>query len=143
MLSFFTAAQPLCYRLRTKGEARVERALLEFFRSLLLARREEILVEAGRTVGGMSRDREEVLDEIDLGSMEAERTPVLRIRERERKLLSKIDAALARIDAGTYGVCEVCGDEIATERLKARPVTTLCIGCKAEQEDAERRNRSS
>jgi DnaK suppressor protein len=61
-----------------------------------------------------------------------------RIRDRERKLLSKIRSALERIDSGEFGICEMCGDEIGEERLKARPVTTLCISCKKKQEDQEK-----
>ena len=62
----------------------------------------------------------------------------LRIRDRERKLIFKIREALERIDAGTYGVCEICGCEIAEKRLLARPVTTMCIACKSRMEDLER-----
>lgn len=121
----------------------MERSQQEMFRRLLLARRAEILAEAGRTKGGLSGNRDEVMDEIDLGSAEAERAPVLRIRERERNLLAKIDEALLRLERGTYGICERCSEPIALERLAARPVTTLCITCKAEQEEEERRRQSS
>jgi DnaK suppressor protein len=62
----------------------------------------------------------------------------LRIRDRERKLIGKIKEALERIEQGTYGICEDCGEEISTERLKARPVTTLCIDCKKTQETEEK-----
>ncbi|EKD38754.1 MAG: hypothetical protein ACD_75C00621G0006, partial [uncultured bacterium] len=62
----------------------------------------------------------------------------LRIRDRERKLLSKIDEAIARIDDGSYGICEDCGEEIGLKRLEARPVTTLCIDCKTLQETREK-----
>ena len=63
---------------------------------------------------------------------------MLRIRDRERKLISKIDKALDRIEDGTFGICEECGEEITEGRLKARPVTTFCIGCKEEQEKLEK-----
>ena len=62
------------------------------------------------------------------------------MRDRERKLLTKIDEAFKRLDTGAYGRCEECGDDIAIERLKARPVTTLCIVCKSDQEARERPN---
>jgi DnaK suppressor protein len=62
----------------------------------------------------------------------------LRIRDRERKLISKIKEALDRLDQGTFGICEECGEDISEERLKARPVTTLCINCKKRQENEER-----
>jgi DnaK suppressor protein len=70
--------------------------------------------------------------------LESDRNFLLRIRDRERKLISKIQDALARIDDGTYGICEVCGEDISSERLKARPVTTLCINCKKRQEAQEK-----
>jgi DnaK suppressor protein len=63
---------------------------------------------------------------------------MLRIRDRERKLLNKIRSALERIDSGEFGICEGCGDEIGYERLEARPVTTFCITCKKKQEDMEK-----
>ena len=73
--------------------------------------------------------------------MESNRNSVLRIRDRERKLIFKIQDALRRLDDGNYGICEECGEEIGIERLKARPVTTLCIECKSSQEIEERKAR--
>jgi DnaK suppressor protein len=70
--------------------------------------------------------------------MESDRNFELRIRDRERKLISKIKDALDRIEEGTYGICEECGENISDERLKARPVTTLCIDCKKKQENQEK-----
>jgi DnaK suppressor protein len=64
---------------------------------------------------------------------------MLRMRDRERKLIFKIQEALQRLENGEYGVCEECGEDIAIDRLKARPVTTLCIDCKSSQEIAERK----
>ena len=61
----------------------------------------------------------------------------LRIRDRERRLIRKIQAAIQRLDEGTYGICEDCGEDISIPRLKARPVTKLCINCKARQEEGE------
>ena len=113
---------------------------LRFFRRLLQERRQEILVEASRAVGSMNGVREEgYSDPNDRASLESDRNFLLRMRDRERKLLVKIDEAFARIDDRTYGHCEECGNEIGIERLKARPVTTLCIACKSSQEDRERR----
>lgn len=71
--------------------------------------------------------------------MESSRNSVLRIRDRERKLIFKIQEALQRLENGEYGVCEQCGEEIGIGRLKARPVTTLCIDCKSSQEVEERK----
>src|SRR5438128_985014 len=120
--------------------ARMRRRELNFFRRLLEARRREILDEAARMVGSMNGDGEEAFtDPNDRASLESDRNFLLRMRDRERKLLGKIDEAFARIDDGSYGRCEECGGEIGIERLKARPVTTLCIGCKSSQEARELR----
>ena len=113
---------------------------LTMFRKLLHERRHELLAEAARTAGGMGT-RESFPDPTDRASLEGDRNLELRIRDRERKLLSKIDEAIGRIEGGSYGECESCGGDISIERLKARPVTTLCIECKASQEAEERRLR--
>ena len=76
-------------------------------------------------------------DPADRASAESDRAFTLRIRDRERRLIRKIQAALQRIDDGTYGLCEDCGEEISIARLKARPVTKLCINCKSRQEEGE------
>jgi DnaK suppressor protein len=81
-------------------------------------------------------------DPTDRASMESDRSFTLRIRDRERKLIAKIEEALRRLEDGSYGVCEECGEKIGAARLKARPVTTLCIDCKSVQEVAERKNKS-
>ena len=86
----------------------------------------------------MGDDAEGYPDPTDRGSLESDRNLVLRIRDRERKLISKIDEALGRIADGSFGLCEECSEPIAVERLRARPVTTLCIVCKAAQEERER-----
>ena len=113
---------------------------IEFFRSLLNKRMQELRSEAGKTVEDMDED-ENFPDPTDRASMESNRNSVLRIRERERKLIFKIQEALQRLDDGAYGICEQCGEEIGIERLKARPVTTLCIACKSDQENEERKAR--
>ena len=77
-------------------------------------------------------------DEIDQASAEYNQSFIFRLRDREKYYLSKIDKALKKIDDGDFGVCESCGEEISTKRLEARPVTTLCILCKEEQEMEER-----
>jgi DnaK suppressor protein len=112
---------------------------LNLFKKLLNGRREELMSEAVGTMQGMGETVESFPDPTDRGSLEGNRNLTLRIRDRERKLLTKIDEALGRIDDGTYGVCEECGGPIGVERLKARPVTTLCIECKSSQEADERR----
>ncbi len=110
---------------------------IDFFRKFLNQRIEELRSEAGKTVDDMDED-ENFPDPSDRASMESNRNSVLRIRDRERKLIFKIQDALRRLDAGEFGVCEECGEEIGIERLKARPVTTLCIECKSSQEVRER-----
>jgi DnaK suppressor protein len=111
---------------------------LEFFRHLLQERLEEILGEADKTRNDMTGSASPFPDPTDRASLETDRNFTLRIRDRERKLIAKIREALDRIDAGTYGFCELCGGEIAEKRLIARPVTTMCIHCKSRQEALER-----
>jgi len=112
----------------------------DFFRRLLNERKQELLNEAGKTVDGMNGDAN-FPDPTDRAALESDRNFTLRIRDRERKLIVKIDEALRRLEDGTYGVCEECGETIGMARLKARPVTTLCIDCKSAQEVGERKNR--
>ena len=112
---------------------------LDYFRNLLNQRIAELRQEAGKTVENMDED-ENFPDPTDRASMESNRNSILRIRDRERKLIFKIQEALQRLNDGEYGICEECGEEIGLERLKARPVTTLCIGCKSSQEIAERKS---
>ena len=112
---------------------------LNLFRRLLEDRRREILTEAERALGTMNSKPDEAYpDPTDRATLESDRNFLLRMRDRERKLLSKIDEACARIERGDYGRCEECDDEIGMARLKARPVTTLCIACKSAQEARER-----
>jgi len=112
---------------------------LKFFRDLLTGRRQEILAEAGRAVGVMNGKAEaSYADPSDRALLESDRSLLLRMKDRERKLLVKIDEAFSRLDDGSYGTCEECGGTIGVERLKARPVTTLCIACKSSQEERER-----
>ena len=108
------------------------------FRELLLQRLEELYQEAERTVAGMTDAEETFPDPTDRATLESDRNFMLRIRDRERKLIVKIREALQRIEDGTFGDCEDCGEEIGEDRLKARPVTTLCIDCKRKQEANEK-----
>ena len=113
---------------------------LKPFRKLLNDKMTDLLAEADRTVDGMN-EKENFPDPTDRASLESNRNFTLRIRDRERKLIGKIKEALDRLDDGTYGNCEECGEKIGMERLKARPVTTLCIDCKSLQEANERKLR--
>jgi len=83
-------------------------------------------------------DTDDLPDEIDLASSEYAQSMVFRLRDREKFLLKKIERALIRIEEGTFGICERCEEDISLKRLEARPVTTLCIRCKEEQEKKER-----
>ncbi len=115
---------------------------LEMIRRILLSQREHLLDDAGKTVARMGDTNETFADPSDRATWESDSTRDLRIRDRERQLMDKIDAALARIEDGTFGECEECGETITIGRLKARPVTTLCIECKAKQEaDEQKANR--
>ncbi|NLC69797.1 MAG: RNA polymerase-binding protein DksA [Desulfuromonadaceae bacterium] len=111
---------------------------LQEFRNILLRQMEELLSEAGRTVNEMTDQKAAFADPTDRASMESDRNFELRIRERERKLIGKIREALERIEHGDFGICESCGEEISLERLRVRPVTTLCIDCKEEEEHREK-----
>ncbi len=113
---------------------------LDFFRNVLAEEMKTLLSEAGKTVTEMTSDSSNFPDPTDRATQESDRNFELRIRDRERKLINKIKDALDRIDNGEFGVCEECGDEISEARLKVRPVTTLCINCKMEEEQKERRS---
>lgn len=101
--------------------------------------KEALLADAGVILGsGLNQGNETLTDLGDQASAEADQNFILRLREREQKLLKKIDEAIDRINEGTFGVCESCGGQISVKRLKARPVTTLCIDCKTKQEAEEK-----
>ncbi len=110
----------------------------EYFRDKLLAWREEILKEARETLQHLQDDSQNHPDFADRASSETDRAIELRARDRQRKLIAKIDAALQRIDDGTYGYCEETGEPISLKRLDARPIATLSIEA---QERHERRER--
>lgn len=109
------------------------------FKKLLEERRKKIkdLVAETREKG-IGFSREDLPDEVDLATTESNQSMDLRLRDRERTLLRKIDKALEKIEAGSYGLCESCDELIEIKRLEARPVTDLCIQCKEEQERNER-----
>ena len=111
---------------------------IEQYRVILQAQLEELLREAGKTVSGMTDEHINFPDPTDRASMESDRNFELRIRDRERRLIGKIRDALVRMDEGVFGICTSCEEEIGEERLRARPVATLCIDCKTEQERQER-----
>lgn len=112
---------------------------LGFFRDLLLSKVEELRKEAEKTVGGMTGEKASFPDPTDRASVETDRNFQLRIRDRERKLINKIQRTLNKIEEGTFGVCEDCGGEISEDRLKVRPFTSQCIQCKTEMEEKEKK----
>lgn len=110
---------------------------LEYFRKLLNSMLEEAQQNGDSTIEELTDSNEVFADLADRASAESDRTFTLRLRDRELRLIRKIREALQRIEEGTYGICEDCGNDISLARLKARPVTRLCITCKARQEADE------
>jgi DnaK suppressor protein len=115
----------------------------EYFKEFLTNWLEDLLSQADNTVSGMTTPKENFPDPTDRAALEADRNFMLRIRDRESKLIKKIKQALERIENDTYGICETCGcetcgEEITVKRLKARPVTSQCIECKSKEEALEK-----
>ncbi|KJU82268.1 RNA polymerase-binding, DksA [Candidatus Magnetobacterium bavaricum] len=110
---------------------------MQSLRSKLLLHKQLLIAEAEATLTTMP-DTSMFSDLGDQASAEIDRNYVLRLRGREQKLIKKIEKALDKMESGTYGLCESCGAEIEFKRLDARPVTTLCIDCKIEQEEEEK-----
>jgi DnaK suppressor protein len=111
---------------------------LQRFREQLEAMKAEINTDVEQTLTEMTSQTGNIPDPNDRATMESDRSFELRIRGRERKLMDKVEEALARIDEGTYGICAGCGEEIAVKRLQARPVAKYCIDCKTRQEQREK-----
>jgi len=111
---------------------------LMFFREILIKKMAGLLGIAEITVTRMSEGDGTFPDPIDRAMTESSTTIELRERDRERKLISKIQKAIQNTEDGTYGICEICEDEITEDRLMVRPETTLCISCKEEQEEEEK-----
>ena len=131
----FTPYQP------KRGEEYMSKEQLEHFRNLLLAWKRELMEEVDRTMLHMKDDAANFPDPNDRATQESEFGLELRTRDRERKLLKKIDSALSRIDDASYGYCEETGEEIGLRRLEARPVATLCVEAQERREIAERQFR--
>jgi len=112
-----------------------------YFRRKLLAWRDSILEESRETVLSMQEDTQNIPDLADRASAETDRALELRTRDRQRKLISKIDAALRRIDEGTYGYCEETGEPISLKRLDARPIATLSLEAQEKHERREKVHR--
>ncbi|HEX7026065.1 MAG TPA: RNA polymerase-binding protein DksA [Gammaproteobacteria bacterium] len=128
------------YKLK-KGEEYMNEAQLQHFRSILLAWKRNLMEEVDRTVGHMKDEATNFPDPNDRATQEEEFSLELRTRDRERKLIKKIDESLERIDDDEYGYCEACGVEIGVRRLEARPTATMCIDCKTLEEIKEKQTR--
>lgn len=116
----------------------MDKQKMDHFKQKLEEMSKLLLTEAEKTIHEMTDHSNNYPDPTDRATAESDRSFELRIRDRERKLLAKIKAAKERIEGGIYGICDGCGDDIDTQRLEARPVTTLCIDCKKAQEQEER-----
>lgn len=110
----------------------------EYYRGILSKRLNELQVEANKKAYTMVNEREKSPDPMDQAAMESNIDYHHRMWSREFRLIAKVREALRRIEDGTFGVCKECGEDISEQRLRARPVTTLCIECKREQEMEER-----
>jgi DnaK suppressor protein len=114
---------------------------VEYFRQKLLRWRMELLADSAETLRSLQEESLLKPDLTDRASLETERAIELRTRDRERKLISKIDSALARLDSGTYGYCEETDEPIGIRRLEARPIATLSIEAQERHERMERTHR--
>ena len=122
----------------TEGEEYMNDAQLKHFDQILRNWKSELMREVDRTVHHMQNDAANFPDPNDRATQESEFSLELRTRDRERRLIKKIDEALKDIESGEYGFCESCGIEIGIRRLEARPTATLCIDCKTLDEIREK-----
>ena len=125
----------------SEEEAFMNENQLEYFRIKLLDWKKSILSESKDTIKGMKEETRNIPDVADRASEETDRALELRTRDRQRKLISKIDAALRRIDDGSYGYCEESGEPISLKRLDARPIATLSVEAQERHERRERDHR--
>ena len=116
----------------------MRRREVERYRSLLEGQLASLVGTSERTVHEMGDASEEIPDPNDRATVEEDRNWSLRLRDRDRRLIGKIEDALARLQTGSFGKCAACGKPISPARLRARPVTDLCIACKTDAERAER-----
>ncbi|MCC6276911.1 MAG: RNA polymerase-binding protein DksA [Oligoflexia bacterium] len=112
---------------------------LERFKKMLLSQKAELLNSSRKLLTEEAQHSpDDLADETDLAASEINQSLTLRLRDRERLLIQKIENALSKIEKGTYGVCDSCEEPIEVKRLEARPVASMCIACKEEQEHKER-----
>ncbi|OGV28288.1 MAG: RNA polymerase-binding protein DksA [Legionellales bacterium RIFCSPHIGHO2_12_FULL_37_14] len=127
----------------TKGESYMNEKQLKHIEKILLAWRLSLMEEVDRTVSHMKDEIANLPDPSDRASLEEEFNLELKTRDRERKLIKKIEDALERLKEPDFGYCEACGIEIGLKRLEARPTATLCIDCKTLSEIKERQNQGN
>jgi DnaK suppressor protein len=111
----------------------------EFFRKQLLVRRESLVADLRSATAQLLNDESVYTDSVDQASAETDKSFVLQMKNRDRDVLWQIDEAIRRMDEGSFGDCERCGESISEGRIEAFPFTTLCIDCKAELESEEHR----
>lgn len=121
-----------------RGEEYMSEGQLAHFREILLAWKRDLMEEVDRTVHHMQDEAANFPDPTDRATQESEFSLELRTRDRERKLIRKIEKSISRLDQDDYGYCESCGTEIGIRRLEARPTATLCVDCKSLEEIRER-----
>lgn len=121
-----------------EGEEYMNDAQRKHFRGILVNWKRELMEEVDRTMHHMKDEAANFPDPTDRASQESEFSLELRTRDRERKLIRKIDQGLGRVDRDEYGFCDTCGTEIGIRRLEARPTATLCVDCKSLDEIRER-----
>ena len=127
----------------TQKEKFMNAKMKEYFRQILINWKDELLKESFQTLNNLQNDENSAKPDLtDRASDEIDRTFELRTRDRERKLINKIEAALKRIEDGTYGYCEETGEPISLKRLQARPVATLILDAQENHEKAEKRLNS-
>jgi DnaK suppressor protein len=123
----------------TQKEKFMNAKMKEYFRQKLVSWKNDLLKESSQTLSNLQNENEAKPDMTDRASEEIDRSFELRTRDRERKLINKIDAALQRIEDGSYGYCDETGDPISIKRLEARPVATLSLEAQEMHEKAEKR----
>ena len=123
----------------TQKEKFMNAKMKEYFRQKLVSWKKDLLKESSQTLNNLQLENEAKSDITDRASEEIDRSFELRTRDRERKLINKIDAALQRIEDGSYGYCDETGDPISIKRLEARPVATLSLEAQEMHEKAEKR----
>ena len=139
-LASIVSDEPVAYR-PSDDEPFMNERQLEYFRRKLIAWKQELLAESRDTIEGLQDSTRNIPDVADRASEETDRALELRTRDRQRKLVSKIDAALRRIESGDYGYCEATGEPISLKRLDARPIATLSLEAQERHERREKVHR--